>query len=86
MSVLVAQFIEEHFYGGVGNYVKKKERVYLDPVAEADDESSEGVSIADSMKEEMIHRGVWKERKRNKVGAVDGDAVRAVRVTACVCR
>jgi hypothetical protein len=76
MSVMVAQFIEEHFYGGVGNYVKRKERVYVDPVVdpENDDESSEGVSIASSMKEEMMKRGVWKERKRLKV-----------RVCVCVC-
>ena len=69
MSVMVAQFIEEHFYGGVGNYVKRKERVYVDPVIdpENDDESSEGVSIASSIKEEMKKRGVWKERKRIKV-------------------
>ena len=67
---MVAQCIEQFFYGGVGNFIKKKERVYDEPVRMDgdykyvdDEESSEGASVTDSMKEEMIKRGLWKEKK-----------------------
>ena len=72
---MVAQCIEQFFYGGVGNFIKKKERVYDEPVQMDgdykyvdDEESSEGASVTDSMKEEMIKRGLWKEKKSHRKG------------------
>ena len=72
---MVAQCIEQFFYGGVGNFIKKKERVYDEPVRMDgdykyvdDEESSEGASVTDSMKEEMIKRGLLKEKKYHKKG------------------
>jgi len=72
---MVAQCIEQFYYGGVGNFIKKKERVYDEPVQMDgdykyvdDEESSEGASVTDSMKAEMIKRGLWKEKKSHRKG------------------